>query len=89
MTRDLVERRGHGLDLLVVGRDARAHESEGHRDAVEHVDLDDEPFLPEKLIGRIEAGGTGTDDRDPQRMLGGSRTLYRRHAPVVSLRARR
>ncbi len=72
----------------MVGRDARAHESEGHRDAVEHIDLDDEPFLPEELVGGIEAGGTGADDRDPQRVLRGSRTLHCRHAPVVSSRAR-
>jgi len=57
-----------GLDLRVVGRDARAHEAERRRERVEDVDL--EPGL-EQLVGGVEPGGPGADDHGAQRLGGG------------------
>ena len=75
--RDLVERRGHRLDLLVIRGDAGAHEPVGRRHPVVHVHLDHETRRAEQLVRGVEPGGTGPDDRDAQRLrLGaGSRHL--------------
>ena len=55
---------GDGLDLLVVGRDAAAHEAVGRGQAVEHVDVDRLVGAPEERLGGVEAGRPGTDDGD-------------------------
>jgi hypothetical protein len=50
------------LDLRVVRRDARAHEPERRRQAIEQVQLQ-RPFRVEQVSGRVEAGRPGADDR--------------------------
>ena len=62
--RDLVEGVGDELDLLVVGRDAQAHQSVRSRQPVEQVDLDHHLRVPEQMVGGVEAGRPGADDRD-------------------------
>ena len=42
------------LDLLVVRRDAGAHEPVRRRQAVEHVDPDIESWLAQQLFGRVK-----------------------------------
>ena len=58
--RGLVEHPRDGLDVRVVGRDARAHEPERRRQHVEEVDL--RAGLEEMGRG-VEARGTRPDDR--------------------------
>jgi len=52
---------GDRLDLGMVGRHARAHQPERGGQGVEDVHLE---ALPEQLLGGIEAGRPGADDRD-------------------------
>src|SRR5439155_14941026 len=63
--RNLVEDVGHELDLLVVGSDAQTHQPVRRRQPVEQVDLDD-ARVAEQMIGGVEAGGPGADDRGAQ-----------------------
>ena len=70
--RDLVEGRGDGLDLLVVGRDPGADEPVRRGQAVDHVDLDDDTVLSQQVVGRIVASRPGADDGDAQRLRFGS-----------------
>src|SRR5262245_3223195 len=86
MCSDLVEGGGDGLDLLVVRRDAGADEAVGGRHAVEEVDLYDHARLPQEVIGRVEPGGAGADDRDSQRPLTRSGCA---HEAIVASRGRR
>ena len=62
----------HRLDLRVVGRDARPHQPEGRRQAVEDVDLDGGALLPQQVLGRVEARRPGADDRHAQGVARGS-----------------
>ena len=59
----------HRLDLRVVGGDAGADEAERGGEAVEHVDLDGDVLALEQVLGRVETGRPGADDRDPQRVV--------------------
>ena len=68
----LVEDRCHGLDLLMVGRDAGAHQSVRRRHPIIHVHLCYEAWLAEQLVGGIEPGGPGADDGDAQRLSFGA-----------------
>ena len=52
------------LDLRMVGRDAGANQAIRRRQHVVEVDLE---ALLEQLIGRVEAGRAGADDRGTQR----------------------
>ena len=63
---DLLVDPGDRLDLLVIGRDAAAHQPEGCRQPVEEVDLDLGRVLEQMLRG-VEPGGSGADDGDAQR----------------------
>ena len=67
LRRRLLEGARDGLDVLVIGRDAEANEAPRRRQAVDQVDLDDRILALQQGIGRIEAGGTRTDDGDAQR----------------------
>ena len=58
---DLVVDARDRLDLLVVGGDAAAHQAEGRRQAVVHVDLDHQVLLLLQVLGRVEARGPGAD----------------------------
>src|SRR5207245_6397648 len=62
--RDLVEGVGDELDLLVVRRDAQAHQTVRSRQPVEQVDLDHHLRIPEQMVGGVETGWPGADDRD-------------------------
>ena len=75
---DLVEGNRDVLDLLVVGRNAQAHEPIRGRQTVEHVHLDDDPVLAQELVGGVVPGRPGTHDGDPKRSL--RRARARRHA---------
>src|SRR5262249_59320257 len=44
-------------------------EREGGGQAIEEVDLDRHALLPQQVVGRVEPGGPGAHDRDPQRAL--------------------
>ena len=70
--RDLVEGGGDGLDLLMVGGDAGAHQPVGGRQAVDHVDLDHAAVLLQQMVGRVVAGRAGADDGNSQRLSLGS-----------------
>src|SRR5581483_5357477 len=59
----------HRLDLRVVGRDARADEAERRRKLVEEVDGDVDVVAFQQMLGRVEAGGPGTNDGHAQRVL--------------------
>ena len=59
----------HRLDLRVVGRDAAADEAERRREAVEEVDLGVRALVLEEVLGGVEAGRAGADDRDAQRVV--------------------
>ena len=61
--RDLVEDVRDELDLLMVRRDAQAHQSVRSRQPIVQIDLDD-LRVPEQMIGGVEAGRPGADDRD-------------------------
>jgi hypothetical protein len=65
----LVEGRGHGLDLLVIGSHAGADEAVRRRHAVEEVDLDDVTLLLQQMVGGVEAGRARADDRDSERSI--------------------
>jgi hypothetical protein len=56
----------HRLDLRVVGRDPEADQSVRRRQPVEHVDLGVRSLVLEDVLGRVEAGRAGADDRDAQ-----------------------
>ena len=84
---DLVVDPRHRLDLLVVGRDAAAHQPEGRRQAVVHVDLDLEVVLLLQVLGGVEARGARADHRHPQR--GFRRAEGRSHRPPDHRSSRR
>ncbi len=65
--RDLVKDVGDELDLLVVGRDTQPDQTVRRREPVEQIDLDVHPRLPEQVVGGVETGRPGADDRDTQR----------------------
>ena len=69
---DAVERGGDGLDLLVVGRHAVAHQSERRRQPVVQIDLDDQFTFLEEALGGIEPGRPGADNGDAQGLRGRS-----------------
>ena len=85
---DLVERAGDGLDLLVIGRHARAHEAVRRGHAIEQIDLGDDVLLLQQMIGRVEAGGPGADDCDSERLVFGSRSGHE-PAAILTLLATR
>ena len=60
----------HRLDLRVVGGDAAADQAEGGRQAVEEVDLGVGVLVLEDVLGGVEAGGAGADDRDAEGFSG-------------------
>ena len=64
---DLVVDPGDRLDLLVVGRDPAAHQAEGRRQPVVHVDLDLQVVLLLEMLGGVEARRARADDGHPQR----------------------
>src|SRR5690348_11272978 len=55
---------GDRLDLRMVGRDARADESPGRRQPLDHVDLELLGPILEQVPCRVEAGRPGADYRD-------------------------
>ena len=63
---------GHRLDLLVIGSHPAAHQTVGGRQAVVEVHLHGDPSGLEEMIGCVEAGRAGSEDRDPQRVFGGA-----------------
>ena len=75
-----------GLDVLVVGGDAKPDEPPRRRQAVDHVHLDGRFVALQQRVGGIEAGGAGADDRDPERRGAHSASLARsaRRASVLS-----
>ena len=66
---DLVVDPGHRLDLLVVRGHPAAHQAEGRRQAVVHVDLDLEVVLLLQVLGGVEARGARADHRHSQGVL--------------------
>ena len=58
-----------GLDVRVIGRDARAHQPPRRGQALEHLDLHRQLRRLQQLLGRIEPRRPRADDRDPQRIL--------------------
>ena len=56
----------------MVGGDTAADQAEGGGEAVEEVDLGVDLLVFEDVLGRVEAGGAGADDRDAKRVLRGS-----------------
>jgi hypothetical protein len=65
--RHLVERSGHALDLLVVGRDAEPDEPERGRQTLEHVHGHAAIGPAQQRLCGKEPGGTGSDDGDAKR----------------------
>jgi hypothetical protein len=76
MRRHLVEGRGDGLDLLVIGRHAGADEAVRGGHAVEEVDLDGVALLLQQMVGGVEAGRARADDRDSERSVVRSRLAH-------------
>ena len=72
----LVEGRGDGLDLLVIGGHAGAHQAVRRGHAVEEIDLDDVGLLLQQMVGGVEAGGPRTDDGDSERSIVRSRVAH-------------
>jgi hypothetical protein len=63
----IAQRRDDALDAGVVGRDAVAHQAVGRGQVVEQVDRHVEaPLSLEQDVGRVDAGGAGTDDGESQ-----------------------
>ena len=62
----LVEGVPHRPDAQVIGRDAVAHQPEGHREAVDDVDLGRHVLLADERVRRVDARGPRSDDSDPQ-----------------------
>jgi hypothetical protein len=54
----------------MVGRHAGPDEAERGREAVEQVDFDRHVLGVQQVTGRVEAGRSGADDRDAQRIAG-------------------
>ena len=75
--RDLVERRRHRFDLLMVGRDAGADQAIRRRHAVVHVHVHHEARLSEQLVRGVEARGPGADDGHAQRLRLGAGSCHR------------
>ena len=85
--RDLVESIGDELDLLVVGRHAQTHQPVRRRQPVEHVDLDGHAWIAKQVVGDVEPGRSGADDRDtqrPRRRPGGRRQCASPLSPARS-----
>ncbi len=61
--RHLVEGVRDELDLLMVRRNAQAHQSVRSRQPIVQIDLDN-LRVPQQMIGGVEAGRPGADDRD-------------------------
>jgi hypothetical protein len=70
---DLVERRRHRLDLLMIGGDTRADQPVGRRQPVVEVHGRDETLLPEQVVGGVVTRRTRADDGHAQRVALGSR----------------
>src|SRR5690606_21596471 len=69
---DVAQRADDALDARVVGRDAVAHETVRGRKLLEQVDRDVEAALVlEQDVGRVDAGGTGSHDRETELHAGG------------------
>ena len=58
-----------GLDLGMVGRDARADEAPGRGQALDHVHLQRGGGILQQVPGRVEAGRAGADHRDANRRV--------------------
>ena len=83
---DLVVHAGDRLDLLVVRRDAAAHQPERGGQAVVHVDLDLEVLLLLQVLGGVEAAGAGADHGHPQRVVRRAEGGRAGGDPIVLLR---
>ena len=68
--------RDDGFDLLVVRGHPAAHQAVGRGQAVEEVDADFKAGGLEQGLGGIEARGSGSDDGDDERALGGSEVVH-------------
>ena len=64
---DLLERARDGLDLRMIRSDAEPHEAPRGRKPLDHVDF---RGGGQERARRVEAGRTGADDCDTQRILG-------------------
>ncbi len=73
------------LGPRMIGGDTGAHETEGSREPVEHLDLDVGPF--EQFLGGVAGRGAGADDGDPQRSAI-ARRRRNRHEGLPPLRRR-
>ena len=60
-----------GLDLRMVGRDARADQTPGGGQALEHVDVEALGGMGEQVAGGVEAGRAGADHGDAKGSVGG------------------
>ena len=63
---DAVEHPRDVLDLLVIRGDAETYEAERSRETIEHVDLDVNIALLEKVVGGIKPGRPRPDDGHPE-----------------------
>jgi hypothetical protein len=70
--RDLRVELRDALDLLVVGRDAEAHEAVGRGETVEQVDLRHDARDLHRSVGDVEAARARPDDGDAEGVFDGA-----------------
>jgi hypothetical protein len=62
----------HGLDLLMVGRNAISHKAKWGWQTVKHIDLYDHVGFFKQPLGRIKSGRASTDNSDAKWLRRGS-----------------
>ena len=66
--RNAVKSGRHGFDFLMIGGDTVSHQAIRRRQAVEHIDLDDDLGVLKQTLGRVETGRACTNNGDAQRL---------------------
>ena len=74
---DAVEHPRDVLDLLVIRGDTKTHQAERSRETIEHVDLDVNVALLEKVVGGIKPSRPRSDDSHPEWVVRSPQ--FRRH----------